>query len=71
MVRFWVPKIIRHLIFRYPKKGTLILTTTHMVQAFELFRVYLLVQLPTRAQVNPCDYIGITVPPKRLKFNKP
>ena len=29
-VPFWVLNIIRHLIFRVPKKGTLILTTTHM-----------------------------------------
>ena len=25
----WVPNIIRHLLFRVPKKGVLILTTTH------------------------------------------
>ena len=30
MVRFWVPNIVRHLIFRVPKQGTLILTTTHI-----------------------------------------
>ena len=30
MVPFWVPNIIRHLLFRVPKKGTLILTTTHI-----------------------------------------
>ena len=29
-VSFWVPIIARHLIFRVPKKGTLILTATHM-----------------------------------------
>ena len=30
MVPVWVPKIIRHLLFRVPfKKGPLILTTTH------------------------------------------
>ena len=28
-VPFWVPNIIRHQIFRVPKKGALILTTTH------------------------------------------
>ena len=28
-VRFGVPNIIRHLLFRIPKKGVLILTTTH------------------------------------------
>ena len=27
---FWVPIIIRHLIFRVPKKGTIILITTPM-----------------------------------------
>ena len=27
---FWVPLIIRHLLFRVPKKGPLILRTTHM-----------------------------------------
>ena len=27
---FWVPNITRHLIFRVPKKGGIILTTTHM-----------------------------------------
>ena len=30
MVPFWVPIIIRHLLFRVPKKGTIILTTTHV-----------------------------------------
>ena len=30
MVPFWVPIIIRHLLFRVPKRGTIILTTTHM-----------------------------------------
>ena len=30
MVPFWVPNIVRHLLFRVPKKGALILTTTHM-----------------------------------------
>ena len=30
MVPFWVPIIMRHLIFRVPKQGTVILTTTHM-----------------------------------------
>ena len=30
MVPFWVPIIIRPLIFRVPKKKTIILTTTHM-----------------------------------------
>ena len=30
MVPFWVPSIIRHLLFRVPQKGTLILTTTHV-----------------------------------------
>ena len=32
-VSFWVLIIIRHLLFRVPKKGTLILTTTHMTKA--------------------------------------
>ena len=30
MVPFWIPIIIRHLIFRAPKKETIILTTTHI-----------------------------------------
>ena len=30
-VPFWVPIIIRHLLFRVPKKGTIILTTTHIL----------------------------------------
>ena len=30
MVPFWIPIIIRSLIFRVPKKRTIILTTTHM-----------------------------------------
>ena len=30
MAPFWVPIIIRHLLFRVPQKGTLVLTTTHM-----------------------------------------
>ena len=28
--RFWIPIIIRHLISRVPKKGTIILTITHI-----------------------------------------
>ena len=30
MVLFWVLSIIRHLVFRGPKKGTIILTTNHL-----------------------------------------
>ena len=30
MVPCWVPIIMRHLIFRVPEKGTIILTTTQM-----------------------------------------
>ena len=30
MVPFWVLSIIRHLIFRGPKKGTIFLTTSHI-----------------------------------------
>ena len=30
MVPFWIPIIIRHLIFRVPKKGAIVLTTTHI-----------------------------------------
>ena len=30
MVPFWIPVIVRHPIFRVPKKGTIILTTSHM-----------------------------------------
>ena len=30
MVPFWVPIIVRPLIFRVPQKGTIILTTTHI-----------------------------------------
>ena len=30
MVPFWIPIILRHLIFRVPQKGTIILTTTHI-----------------------------------------
>ena len=30
MAPFWVPIIIRHLIFRVPQKGIIILTTTHI-----------------------------------------
>ena len=33
MVPFWIPIIIRHLIFRVPQKGTIILTTTHLLIA--------------------------------------
>ena len=31
---FWVLVIIRHLLFREPKKGTMILTTTHVYVVF-------------------------------------
>ena len=30
MVPFWVLSIIRHLVFRGPKRGAIILTTTHI-----------------------------------------
>ena len=30
MVPSWIPIIIRHLLFRVPKKGTIILATTHL-----------------------------------------
>ena len=30
MVLVWIPIIMRHLIFRVPKKGVIILTTTHL-----------------------------------------
>ena len=30
VVSFWVPIIIRHLLFRVPQKGTIILTTTQV-----------------------------------------
>ena len=42
MVSFWIPTIIRHLIFRVPKKGTIILTTTHILQSHKKtgFRVF-------------------------------
>ena len=30
MVPFWVPVFLRHLLFRVPKMGALILTTTHV-----------------------------------------
>ena len=32
-VPFWVPIMIRHLLFRVPQKGTIILTTTHVVKS--------------------------------------
>ena len=31
MVPFWIPSIIRHLVLRAPKKGTIILTAIQMV----------------------------------------
>ena len=39
MVPFWVPIIIRHLISRVPKKGTTILSTTHIVGIIDNSRV--------------------------------
>ena len=36
MVPFWIPIIIRHLICRVPKNGTLILTTTHVAAVSKL-----------------------------------
>ena len=30
MVPFWIPVIIRHLIFKVPKNSTIILTTIHV-----------------------------------------
>ena len=30
MVPFWVLNIVRHLLFRVPKRGTIILTTTNV-----------------------------------------
>ena len=42
MVPFWVPNTTRHLIFKVPQKGDIILTTTHIratirVQGLESF----------------------------------
>ena len=39
IVSFWVPIIIRNLIFRGTQKGTIILTTTHMPGSGFEFRV--------------------------------
>ena len=32
MVPFWIPILIRHIIFRVPKKGTKILTSAHLLE---------------------------------------
>ena len=37
VVRFGVLNIVRHLLFRVPQKGTLILTTTQRVLWFQAF----------------------------------
>ena len=36
MVLFWIPILIRHQIFLVPKKGTTILTTTHLDNNFSV-----------------------------------
>ena len=36
MVPFWIPIIIRHLIFRVPKKGTIILTWVWVQESCEI-----------------------------------
>ena len=40
MVPFWIPIIIRQLIFRVPQKGVIILTTTHMISSLLGFGVF-------------------------------
>ena len=52
MVPFWVPIIIRPLIFRVPKKGTIILTTTHVVLEVPCF--FWPVVLARSGGVDPC-----------------
>ena len=44
MVPFWVPIRIRHLIIRVPKKGTVILTTTHIINIMSSLGLQLLLQ---------------------------
>ena len=40
-VPFWVLSIIRHLLFRVPKKGTLILTTIHVCMYVCMYITYI------------------------------
>ena len=40
MVPFWVPIFIRHLLFKVPKKGTIMLTTTHMAMLTTCFSFF-------------------------------
>ena len=57
IVPFWIPIIIRHLIFRVHPKGIIILTTTHM-SAYNLLR-----GLRGLAGTHKCGYnLGLQVP---------
>ena len=46
---FWIPILIRHLIFRVPQKGTIILTTTHMYYYWYQYYYYSLDKWRTAA----------------------
>ena len=51
MVPFWVPILIRHLIFRVPNKGTISVTTTDMKMTWK----YVLLPLGTVVTGDPCQ----------------
>ena len=56
MALFWIPIIIRPLIFRVPQKGTIILTTNHLASPQKLSPSC----IPARAVATaPCSTQGI------------
>ena len=53
MVPFWFPIIIRHLIFRVPKKGIIILTTTHISEKAGLSEMSMAKRRDTTPSASP------------------
>ena len=69
MVSFWVLNIMRHLVFRGPKKGTIILTTAHVYQSYESWNkggigriLYCRGYTHVRRSVYVCIYVCVHAP---------
>ena len=65
MIPFGVPIIIRHLLFRVPQKGTLILTTTHTMRnpreknmGLSFFYTRGVGVITARVFVGPCRFMA-------------
>ena len=64
---FWVPIIIRHLIFWVPKKGTIILTTTHILMSVSPQAFY----ISTLLYAKVCGFSAGAAVLARIKESEP